>query len=188
MLMIAFPMAVGVTLFADNIIKLIYGNEFLPSIFALQILAWAVFFSYMSYTPMYSLYSINKQDAYTKIVFCCMVLNVILNLILIPMFSFIGASVVTVITEFFAFILLFIFVKAQLGNPFSYKFLIKLTFCVSIFGLFIIYFKDVLGSVFTIIISVIIYILLAILLKVISQKDLIILKKLLKKKIIIGKL
>lgn len=181
MLMIAFPLAVGVTLFANNIILLIYGNEFQPSILALQILVWAMFFSYLSYTPMYSLYSINKQAAYTKVVFCCMVLNVILNLILIPKFSYISASVVTVITEFLAFILLFQFVKSHLGNPFSYKFLIKLTFCVATLGLFIIYFKNILGLILTIFGGIILYILLAMLLKVISQEDLLIIRGLLKK-------
>lgn len=180
MLIIAFPLAVGVTLLANNIILLIYGNKFLPSVIALQILIWAVFFSYMSYTPMYSLYSINKQAAYTKIVFCCMVLNIILNLILIPKFSYIGASVVTVITEFLAFAMLFQFVKTHLGNPFTYRFLIKLTVCVATLGLYIVYFKSALGLILTILGGVILYLLLAMMLKVISQEDLIIIKRLLK--------
>ncbi|ENO11853.1 membrane protein involved in the export of O-antigen and teichoic acid [Thermoplasmatales archaeon SCGC AB-539-C06] len=45
---IAFPTALGINLFADRIIILIFGDEYISSIPALRILSWAVFF-YVSF-------------------------------------------------------------------------------------------------------------------------------------------
>ena len=181
MMIMVFPIGIGVTLLADKIILLIYGSEFAPSIIALQILIWAVFCSYMSHAPMYFLYSINKQIIYTKVVFLCMILNIIFNLLLIPKMSYIGASIATVITEFIAFLLLFGYAKAhQLGTPVSYKFITKLTICTISIGLFIIYLNDLIGLGLTILGSIVVYLFSLWLFHVFSEEDILIIKRLLK--------
>jgi O-antigen/teichoic acid export membrane protein len=125
MMIIAYPLAIGITVFADKIILLIYSEEYLQSIAALQILIWAVFFSYIAHATMYTLNSINRQIIYTKVAFLGMVLNVILNLILIPQYSHIGASIATVITEMCGFLLMFYSLKHHFRDSIKYMFIGK---------------------------------------------------------------
>ena len=127
-LIIAFPIAIGITFFADKIILLIFKEEFAPSIPALQILIWAVFFSYLAHVTVYTLNSINRQIIYTKITFLAMVLNVVLNVIFIPLFSFIGASLTTLFTEFIGLSLMFYYLKRYFGDSIRYVFMAKSIF------------------------------------------------------------
>jgi len=127
-LIIAFPIAIGVTFFADKIILLIFKEEFAPSIPALQILVWAVFFSYLAHATVYTLNSINRQMIYTKITFLAMMLNVVLNLIFIPLLSFVGASLATLFTEFIGFSLMFYYLKRYFGDSIRYAFMVKSIF------------------------------------------------------------
>ncbi len=99
LLIVSLPIAVGITLLADKIILLIYGNGYIPAIFALQILIWTIPLLFINGLSGYLLNAINRQTVLTKIIFIGAVLNIILNLILIPNFSFIGSSFATVITE-----------------------------------------------------------------------------------------
>ncbi|MDI6603121.1 MAG: polysaccharide biosynthesis C-terminal domain-containing protein, partial [Patescibacteria group bacterium] len=68
-----------------------------------------VLFLLANFLPNYS--AINKQIIYTKIMVLALVMNIILNLLLIPKYSYIGASVAAVIPQFLQSLLLFLLVK-----------------------------------------------------------------------------
>jgi O-antigen/teichoic acid export membrane protein len=99
MIIIGIPMGFGTTILADKIILLIYGASYSNSILSLQILIWTMVFTFIGASFVQVLQSINKQLIITKIAGICVIINIVLNLILIPKFSFIGASIATVITE-----------------------------------------------------------------------------------------
>ncbi|WP_424355163.1 flippase [Methanobacterium sp. MBAC-LM] len=99
LLIISLPIAFGTTVLADKIILLIYGNGYIPAILALQILIWTVPLLSINGLTGYVVGAINRQMILTKITFIGAVLNIILNLVLIPKFSFIGSSIATVVTE-----------------------------------------------------------------------------------------
>ena len=99
LLIISLPIALTVTLLANKIILIIYGSNFFPSIIALQILIWTIIFMFINGLSGILLGSINRQLVVTKITGFSVILNVTLNLLLIPTFSYIGASVATVFTE-----------------------------------------------------------------------------------------
>ena len=106
--MLGVPIGVGTTLLAERLIVLIFGTEYMNSILPLQILVWSSVLIFMS-NPLGNLFwSSNRQMIATKITGICVVFNVILNLILIPKYSLIGASIATVLTEFVALTLSFI--------------------------------------------------------------------------------
>lgn len=94
-------------IFADKIVLIIYGNEYIPSIKALEILIWVIPPIFMAYLLTNLLYAINKQRIVTMITGANLLLNIILNILLIPKFSFIGASAATVLTESLGLVLLF---------------------------------------------------------------------------------
>lgn len=99
MVIIAIPLAVVVTIIAPKLILLIYGKEYTPSILALQILIWGVAVMFQSVIFGYMMVALNEQRKSIIINIWGLIVNISLNLILIPLYTFIGASIATVITE-----------------------------------------------------------------------------------------
>jgi O-antigen/teichoic acid export membrane protein len=95
------------TIFADKIIELFYGSGYSNSAASLQILIWAFFIMCVSTISSSFLNATNKQRIVVIGTGIGALFNVILNLLLIPKYSFIGAAFATVITEFFGFIIYF---------------------------------------------------------------------------------
>jgi O-antigen/teichoic acid export membrane protein len=179
--MLALPIATGITLLAGRIILLIFGAEYASSIIALQILIWAVFFSFITNTPLWTLNSINKQRIVTGIAFLGMVLNIILNLILIPGLSYIGASIATVATEFLCFTLLFYYAARLFGNPLSLNFIAKTILSSSIMALYVIYCGKLMNIGLVIFTAAVIYMLLLLLLRAFSKEDVSMIRRLISK-------
>lgn len=96
---LAFPMGIGITLLANKFIHLMYKGQFTNSIITLKILIWAEVFIFLNYGLGYLLNSINKQKWFTLSTAITAILNLILNLALIPKFSYIGASIATLIAH-----------------------------------------------------------------------------------------
>ena len=109
MLAIGIPIGVGTTLLSDKVILLIFGAEYIQSIIALKILIWAMVFIFANAAFVRLFEAIDKQIIGTKITGICMIENIILNLLIIPRFSYIGASITTVITELTILTLVLIF-------------------------------------------------------------------------------
>ncbi len=104
MVLIAIPFGVAVTITAPKLILLIYGDQYTPSILALQILIWAVVLMFQTIIFGYMMVALDQQRKSLVIDLCALGVNIGLNLILIPSMSFIGASITTVVTELFVFI------------------------------------------------------------------------------------
>ncbi len=99
MLILCIPMGIGTTLIADKIIMFVFGVAFAKSIIALQILVWTIVLTFAGAAFVKLLESTNRQRIITKISLICVVVNVLLNLLLIPKFSYVGSSIATVVTE-----------------------------------------------------------------------------------------
>ena len=172
MVMIGIPIGFGTTLLADRIILLIFGAEYENSIIALQILVWSSVFIFLSSAFARLLESSNKQRTITKITAINALANVIINLILIPKFSYIGASIATVITEFSALIF-GIVVCSNLGYGLSKKNLIglsKITIASLPMSIFIIYLRD-LNLLFLVLLSAGLYFFILYLLSWFEEED-----------------
>jgi O-antigen/teichoic acid export membrane protein len=107
MILTGIPTGVGITLLASKIIILIFGKGYTQSIIALQILIWTIVFTFGCASSVRLLEATNKQLIITKITSISVVINILLNLFLIPKFSYIGASIATVLTEIFILIGIF---------------------------------------------------------------------------------
>lgn len=111
--MLGMPMAVGLYLLAYPLIFLITQPEFLSDLdagiygsdIALQILVFALFFSYMNSLFTYSLVAVNKQNHLLWINGSAAILNIATNLIFIPMYGFRGAAWTSVGTEVYILIM-----------------------------------------------------------------------------------
>jgi O-antigen/teichoic acid export membrane protein len=109
MLVLAVPVSAGLIIFSDKIIIAVYGSQFVDSIIALQILSISLFFAFINYLMGYLLNSIDKQKLFTLTTGISTGFNIILNLFLIPRYSYIGAGIATVISEIINFGMLYYF-------------------------------------------------------------------------------
>lgn len=182
MIMLGIPLGAGTTILADKIILLVFGLRFEPSIIALQILIWTIVLTFAGASSVQLLVSINKQLIITKISIICLLFNFVLNLILIPKFSYVGASVATVLTEIVMVVYIFL-VTYKIGHGIPIKMvsndLFKVLFATSIMGISIIFLKD-LNLFLLIILGTSIYFLTLYLIKGIGEEDRLIVKNILK--------
>jgi len=178
--MIGFPIAVGTTLLADRIILFIYGELYIHSIIALQILIWAELFVFLNNTTGNVINAINEQKTNLKIVSVGATLNILLNLILIHYMSYVGAGIATVITEAFVAMCGVCFIQGQLHTVPSLG-LSKILIASSVMAIFI---KLVTFNLFVIVvISVCLYFVILYLAKGITKEDITLFKEIIFKRV-----
>lgn len=90
---------VGFALIARPLIELLYGGRYDVSTDAARLLVAGSVFQYLTYLSFVVLIAIGRNRAYAVAGLVGLALNVGLNLILIPAYSFNGSAVATVITE-----------------------------------------------------------------------------------------
>lgn len=100
LLIIALPIAAGMPFIAEGLILLLGGAEYLPdSMIALQLIIWFLPLSFVNSVTQYVLIAIDQQGFLTKAFFIGVTFNIVANLLFIPVFSYQGAAVVTVLSE-----------------------------------------------------------------------------------------
>jgi O-antigen/teichoic acid export membrane protein len=99
LLLMGWPMAVGLSVLAGPITALLYKPEYANSKYALQILALAMGIAFVNNAFIGALNASDRQSSFTWAAAWSLVVNVVLNLSLIPPFGYIGASWATVLTE-----------------------------------------------------------------------------------------
>jgi O-antigen/teichoic acid export membrane protein len=127
---LAIGIAIPVTIFSGQIIQLLFGNEFSPAEPVLTIYIWAGVAVFLGVAS--SQYLINEN--LTKLSFIRtlvgMILNVVLNLIFIPLYGIVGAALATLISyTIVTFILSF-------HNQFilQFKMMLRSIFMISLAG------------------------------------------------------
>ena len=124
MIFIAVPLVIGGIALAPKIIDFVYDPSFIPSILAFQILIVMAGISFLSGPFGQVLVVSNQQKKLFWVTLSGAIINVILNLILIPKFSLYGAAFTTVVTVLLIFFLLFhLTSKLTPIKPINLKFL-----------------------------------------------------------------
>jgi len=105
-ILLGFAVAVGITVLAERIIVALFGMSYVASAFPLKILIWGFFFSIIA-GPMGSILIILKDKLFKVVSFVGLVviLNIVLNMLWIPRYSYIGASVSTIVCSIAVFLL-----------------------------------------------------------------------------------
>lgn len=110
LILIATPIAIGTQFVADWIIKLVGGDAFQDSVVVLQILIVAVLAMFLSSLAINTVIVINRQRSMIWVSSIAAVTSIVLNLLLIPRFTYIGTAYTTVITEFVIVLLTYIII------------------------------------------------------------------------------
>ncbi|MFH1508432.1 MAG: flippase [Candidatus Omnitrophota bacterium] len=173
-LIAVIPLALWVSLFSNQIIYVFYGAKFIRSGLALSFLIWAEVFVFLGVVNNAILVSSNKQVFDPLFTGVSAVLNVILNLLLIPKHGFMGAAVSSLVS-YSAGPVLGYFIKAT--RPYSVSMLrysVKPFFASGIMFLFIKAFRNSFWISF--LISPIIYLVFLYITKGLNKSDLGLLK------------
>jgi len=115
LLFCGIPITTGLIVTAPNIIAFLYHRpEFTHTVPVLQALAPGLIFLYLNFILCSILMSTRQEKKMTLMAAIALVFNIILNLILIPRYEHIGASLVTSLTEILLFCMAVVFIPRQL--------------------------------------------------------------------------
>jgi O-antigen/teichoic acid export membrane protein len=138
----SLPILVGIGLLALPIVRLISTNEFVTNLnrgfygsdIALQILMFALVFSFINSLFGFILVAVEKQIKLLWINSACVLFNLIANIIFIPSYGFIGAALTSVLSELFILFLVWIVARKYIGVTISLIPTLKYSFSALIMG------------------------------------------------------
>jgi O-antigen/teichoic acid export membrane protein len=129
--LIGLPLAAGGTVLADTIILRLYGQDFAPAVVAFAILIWDT--PFLMYTSICGNFTTAmKQESKAAWVYGAEgVFNILLNLLLIPRYGILAASLVTVATELLGTILFYRIFRRELGPGLSASAMLRMVVSVA---------------------------------------------------------
>jgi O-antigen/teichoic acid export membrane protein len=95
----AFPLAIGGFLLSTAIIAFVFGPGYGRATVALQILIWTIPVAFYRNVPQMALISAGRQDRVLRITFVSAMVNLALNIFIIPTYGMVGAAAATLATE-----------------------------------------------------------------------------------------
>ena len=114
LLMLGFPLAVAVSVLAEPIILLIYGEAFLPAVPVLQIMIWAVAVVVMTVPVARMMLVYNKQAVAGWMRGIGMSVSILLNLLLIPLLGIVGAGLARVLATLLYYVMIRVYVQLRI--------------------------------------------------------------------------
>jgi len=99
LLNVAFVVVLATMVFAGPAIGLLFGARYAESAIALKILIWAVILRYVNYALNIRLLAGGHERVFVATSLVCLSVNLIGNLIFIPMYSWRAAAAITIVTE-----------------------------------------------------------------------------------------
>ncbi len=107
MLLLALPIAAFTTFLAYFLVGLLGGAQYLPQgAIALQLVIWAIPFGWLNSVTNYVLIALSLERVQPRAFTIAVGFNIITNIIFIPRFSYVAASVTTILSEI---VLMFVF-------------------------------------------------------------------------------
>ena len=180
---LGLPLTAGITLLADKFIYLFYGQQFENSIVALQILALDILIFFLFQPLVFIALAINKERQRAVLAGAGALLNVILNLYLIPNYSYVGAAIATIITETTLIALYFAIISESFYRIEICKLFIKPLIATLVMSIFIYYAINRFGLILTICLAVGLYFLVLVITKCITNREIQIFEKVITKKV-----
>jgi O-antigen/teichoic acid export membrane protein len=118
LLLIALPIAVTTTLLSSDIVRFLFAPEYAPTAECLSILVW--FLPVVFLTNFYgnTLGAIDDQTYVLKVTILSALFNIVANLVVVPRYAQIGASVITVLTALLGFGFLFVRMRKHFTSSF----------------------------------------------------------------------
>jgi len=115
LLAMSLPMAVGGWLLAEPLVRTLLDESYLPAATALATLSWVLPVWFMTYLQGNMLTIVERQKAVATVGFANMIVNIGLNLVIIPRYGFNGAAVTTLLTELVGLLSMFVLLRRNIS-------------------------------------------------------------------------
>lgn len=158
LIIISLPIAIGIAVVADQLV-LLFNDSYSEAVLPLQIIMLSLIFIFLNYPIGSLLNACQKQATNTRIMAIVLGLSIALNIILIPKFNVIGASITVVLSNLVMFILGMHQVPKiiNINKKNLLSIFIKSLCSVVIMGVFAFYAKSFLNLFLVVLLSAIIY-------------------------------
>ncbi|MFA6524263.1 MAG: flippase [Candidatus Paceibacterota bacterium] len=113
----SIPVIFGGLVIGDNLIIKLFGSEYIPTISIFQVSLLSILFVSPALIFNSIIFIFNKHSSIIKISFIGTIMNILINILLIPKYGGIGASIATLISQFVIMIL----IKKELGKIIELK-------------------------------------------------------------------
>jgi O-antigen/teichoic acid export membrane protein len=132
LVLVSLPIAMTVTALAEPLVWLVGGAQYLnvPESFtlfgrefyymggsdvALRFIIWSIPIGFVNSVTQYVLIAVNQQHYLTRAFIMGVIFNVVGNLLVIPNFGYVGAAVVTILSEFCLLLPFYASVRVHVG-------------------------------------------------------------------------
>ena len=113
---VSMTVSIGFVILGKPVIHILYGDAYLPAIAPLRVVTWYVAFSYLGVARNAWIVGENLQKYITPIYIGAAITNVLLNLMLIPIWSETGAAVASLVTQVSTIFIFPLFIKPMRKN------------------------------------------------------------------------
>lgn len=134
MMLIGIPSSIAIGLLAKHAILTIAGPEFLPAVAPLQILSLAIFGLYLGGVFGHTVVAINQQKTVLFIYISDAIITLTGYLLVIPTYGMTGAAWMTVFSELYAGIGLYLLIRYKTGERLHLTPAIKMLFAAIVMG------------------------------------------------------
>lgn len=104
------------TIFGRPIISIMYGESYLPAVAPLMVITWYCAFSYLGVARNAWIVCEDKQKYLKYMYFSAAIINIILNVLLIPSFGTVGAALASLFTQILTSLILPLMFKGMRKN------------------------------------------------------------------------
>lgn len=171
LIVVSLPIAVGTAVLAEPIILLFGGEQYLPhSVIALQVLIWFLPFSYINSVTQYVLIAVNQQRFITYGFVIAATFNIVANVVMISLFSYVGAAIVTILSELVLMVPFLLLVYRHVGRVSLPALMAKPALAAAAMGV-IIWQVRFLNPVLVVAVGALVYALLLVALRTFDEED-----------------
>ncbi len=157
--------------FADEIILILAGTKFLKASISFQILIWLIIFSFNDFLQSLTLVALDKQRLLIIQNVICLIVNLMLDLALVPWYGYIGACIATLIAFGIRFLTGFMFIsKSITGIPIC-TMMLKPILSFLVAGFFVLYFSES-NIVYVSLLGIILYLLIIFIARIFTFEEL----------------
>jgi O-antigen/teichoic acid export membrane protein len=184
LMIIALPLSIGVITIADKVIGPVFGYEYNDSVLPLQVLMVSLILVFLAFPVGAMLNAGNRQTRNTIHLGIVAVFNIIANLILIPLYGYVGSAIAALLSYVLLFSLGMFVIETIIKYNKKYLLLsfFKILLSSLVMGFLILIVKDYINFIITIIFGATSYLIVLYLVGGVHKDDIFQLKDLILKK------
>ncbi len=114
---LALPIALGIALLADPLIPLLFGAQYLPAVPAIRVMIFSIVFLFFNFPIGSLLVATNRQAINTTLLGVAMTINIITNIIAIPILGILGPALAALLANATLSIMGFVAVRRAIAVP-----------------------------------------------------------------------